>query len=288
MNDRLVETIAVSPLRSLFQARFGSRIDRALVFLSREGDHRMVHPLGPKAAARPPSFAMVHRRAFGRVCWVSLADREAQVEVATRTTGGRRLSTLRRTVTWRASDPVEVARRWLSAEEALRWIARDAEHAYPEPYTQDGQPVSERQVAEIGIAYRLRSFLPEPAEVPSHSPDTPAGWGQEQRDTYRFYQEAFAQGPRSLAALWLLHHPDQARDVLEWSVQHKALLTERAEWESALVGLLQGLGAEHRAFLGVKLAEVLGEFGVAGAGPVLDRIRGEQPPHPPLAPGVAP
>ncbi|UGQ12513.1 hypothetical protein LO772_02535 [Yinghuangia sp. ASG 101] len=81
---------------------------------------------------------------------------------------------------------------------------------------------------------------------------------------------------RDLVAL--LHHPDQAREVLDWTVHNRSLLTRQAEWEHSLVALLRGLDGMDRHLIGVKLAEILGEVGVPHADDVLRTLEREQQP----------
>ncbi|MEU6623663.1 hypothetical protein ABZ926_23230 [Streptomyces litmocidini] len=130
----------------------------------------------------------------------------------------------------------------------------------------------EFQVPEVGVSYRIGRSLPPSVPEPPQAADMPFVWGDERRAAYRFYREAVAQGPYSLAGLWLLHHPDQAREVLDWTVQNRSLLGDQAEWERSLVALLQGLSAEDRGFIGVKLAELLSGMGIPQADETLRRV----------------
>ncbi|MCU7821151.1 hypothetical protein [Kitasatospora sp. DSM 101779] len=206
-----------------------------------------------------------------------MIDYDAAVDVPAGSAHGRALHT-RRKVTWRVSDPVRVAHQGISSQDAISWIAHDIAHTGPESIggDPDSSTAPGRQVVEAGITYRIRPSAPVVTYEAPLAPAAPSGWGQEQREAYCFYREVVGQGPQSLAALWLLHHPDQGREVLEWTVQNRSLLADQAQWESTLVGLLQGLGTEDRAFLGVKMAEILSELGVPQAAQVLDQMRGGQ------------
>ncbi|MEV0598436.1 hypothetical protein AB0I82_03885 [Streptomyces sp. NPDC050315] len=294
MTGVLVEPLTASPMRSLLRHRFSSRVDRALVFLSSEGEDRVVHPRGTSACPyRPPSLTMVRRKAFGQVCWVSLVEHDAAVDAFDRTPDGWLQPSARRTVTWWVSDPVAAARKRLLEQEVPSWIARDLAGRDGASRISGGDPAQaddaaarpgsvrdmECQVPEVGIAYRVHLPAASPLPDSSTRPAVPSDWGDEQRAAYRFYREVVAQGPCSLAALWLLRHPDQAREVLDWTVQNQTLLTDKAEWEHSLVGLLQGLSAADRGFVGIKLAELLSGLGIPHADEVLDRVQGGQSPN---------
>ncbi|MEU3147602.1 MULTISPECIES: hypothetical protein [unclassified Streptomyces] len=300
MTDALVEPLTTSPIRALLGRRFSSRVDRALVFLSPEGEHRVAHPHGEVVCHhRPPSLAMVWRRAFDHVFWVSLLEYDTAVHLPDRTADGRLQPSAGRTAAWRVTDPVAAARNRLRPQDVSSWIAYDlvrhgrlaAGPAHLENSMSGGTVAPDRvwgpehEVLEIGIAYRLRSVIVPPSADSAAAPVTPATWGEEQRSAYRFYREAVGQGPHSLAALWLLRHPDQAPEVLDWTVRNQSLLEDRTSWESSLVALLQGLNGHDRAFIGVKVAEILGDLGVPHASDVLDRVQGAQPPPPPGNPG---
>ncbi|WP_246150820.1 hypothetical protein [Streptomyces qinzhouensis] len=134
-----------------------------------------------------------------------------------------------------------------------------------------GQP---RRIDGAGLTYW---FLDPPAgllPVPADPAELllPPGFGEVHRESYRFYREVVAGGPVGLAALWLLHQPDQAREVLDWTVAHGDLLTERDGWERTLAATLQGLTKEDRGFVGVNLARLLTEVGVPQGDEVLRRI----------------
>ncbi|MFC5953577.1 hypothetical protein ACFP51_03435 [Streptomyces pratens] len=292
MTDALVEPLTTSPMRALLGHRFSSRVDRALVFLSPEGEHRVAHPHGAGACHhRPPGLAMVRRKAFDHVLWVSLLEYDTPVHLPDRTTDGRIQPLASRTAAWRVTDPVAAARNRLRPQDVSSWIAHDLiQHgrlAVNPEYTREPalggtvRPDSvwgpEHEVLEMGIAYRIRSVVVPPAADSSTAPVMPAAWGEEQHSAYRFYREAVAQGPHSLAALWLLRHPNQAPEVLDWTIRNQSLLNDRTSWESSLVALLQGLSDHDRAFIGVKVAEVLGDLGVPHAAEVLDRVQGAQP-----------
>ncbi|MFF5424371.1 MULTISPECIES: hypothetical protein [unclassified Streptomyces] len=268
MSDALASALTSSPLLSLFQVRWGSRVDRALVFLREDGEACLEHPRRGQAPVYPsPRFAAVGRRMFDSAWWVSLVERKAVVHLAA--PGSAHREPDRVMVTWWVCDPVIVARERLSAPDAAAWVAHDISRRGMHPVVNRG----EYGVPEAGISYRIGRSVPPPEPRPSPGADIPPAWGEDRRITYRFYREALAEGPLSLAALWLLHYPEQARDVLDWTMANRGALDQHAEWEHSLVTLLQGLSAEERGFIGVKMAELLSGMGIPHADDALHRVR---------------
>ncbi|MFB7392744.1 hypothetical protein ACFVFF_34270 [Streptomyces sp. NPDC057680] len=211
---------------------------------------------------------MVGRRAFERAYWVSLVEHDAVVDLQENQADTWHGGSTRVSATWWVSDPALVARERLAAGDVQSWITHDAARRS----VRADAVRMEFQVPEVGISYRIGRPLPLSATAPSSAADMPFVWGDEKRAAYRFYREAVAQGPYSLAGLWLLHHPDQARDVLDWTVTNRSLLSDQADWERSLVALLQDLGAEDRSFIGVKLAELLSAMGIPQADETLRRV----------------
>ncbi|GAA3035638.1 hypothetical protein GCM10020000_11390 [Streptomyces olivoverticillatus] len=58
----------------------------------------------------------------------------------------------------------------------------------------------------------------EPSADDSAAP--PQLWSPQRREEYEFYLQAVRTGPEALAALWLLHHPNEVQKVLEWVTDH--------------------------------------------------------------------
>ncbi|PJE96960.1 hypothetical protein CUT44_15540 [Streptomyces carminius] len=281
MTGPLVEPLTSSPLRALLGLRWGSRVDRALVLLARDGTARVEHPQGPEASGHPrPGVGGVLRREYDRIVWVSLTERPGWVNVPVRSEGAGPRPVSRHAVTWRVVDPVRIIRTEILEEEVTERIAQDVARRTtrpagtveaPDPYHQD------HEMEDWGIVYRLRRAVATPPH-PAGPALLPA-WSETDREAYRFYRDAVAEGPRSLTALWLLHHPEQAREVLEWTEDHRDSLTEQKSWEGSLAALLAGLTGEERGFLGVKVAEVLTEMGIPQGREVLARVREIRGPH---------
>lgn len=296
MSRPLFTSFSSSPVRQLLRQRFGSSSDRALVFLSDQEEDRLEPPRGGDIWGYPrPSIGAAFRREFDSIGWVSLAERRTVVEVPRRGPATSMPSRARYEVAWNVSNPVVAARSGLTEDAARRLIDQAIRGSAGLPGASDplrqppilygtaqveppGQP---RNIDGAGLTYW---FLDPPAGLlpaSNHPAELllPPGFGEAHREAYRFYREVVAGGPVGLAALWLLHHPDQAREVLDWTVAHDKLLTERDGWERTLAATLQGLTKEDRGFVGVNLARLLSEVGVPQGDEVLRRMGDAGVPH---------
>lgn len=301
--EPLIEPLANAAYWSLLRHRCGFGADRALVFLTDEGTGRVEPPRGDDGAqgyARP-TLGDVRRGEFAYACSVSLTERTCEVDVAeSGGAHGERPGSLRHPahrmtryqVAWQVDDPVAAARTRLTEAGAAHWIARDIEgHGAvparydllkqpPPPYgTTPIEPYGQQYLIEAaGLSYRFLDALPQdrPAAPPGAglAAALPVAWGDAHREAYGFYREVVAGGPVGLAALWLLHQPEQAREVLDWTVSHRELLTDRDGWERTLAATLQGLTEEERSFVGVGIAQVLRDIGLPQGEEVLHRLRG--------------
>lgn len=289
MSRPLFTSVSSSPVRQLLRQRFGSSSDRALVFLSDQEGDRVEPPRGGDIWGYPrPSIGAAFRREFDSIGWVSLAERRTVVEVPRRGPATSTPSRARYEVAWSVSNPVVAARGGLTEDAARRLIDQailgsaglpGASDPFRQPPTLYGTaqvepPGQPRNIDGAGLTYW---FLDPPSGLlpaSSHPAELllPPGFGEAHREAYRFYREVVAGGPVGLAALWLLHHPDQAREVLDWTVAHGELLTERDGWERTLAATLQGLTKEERGFIGVGLASLLSDVGVPQGDEVLSRI----------------
>ncbi|MFB6520075.1 hypothetical protein [Streptomyces sp. NPDC056401] len=296
MSRPLLTPVRSSPVRQLLRQRFGSSSERALVFLSDQEGDSLEPPRGGDIWGYPrPSIGATFRREFDSIGWVSLAERRTVVEVSRRGPVTSTPSRARYEVAWNVSNPVLAARSGLTEDAARRLIdqairgntglpgASDPLRQPPTLYgtaqvEPPGQPMS---IDGTGLTYW---FLDPPVGLLAASGHPaelllPPGFGEAHREAYRFYREVVAGGPVGLAALWLLHHPDQAREVLDWTVAHDKLLTERDGWERTLAATLQGLTKEDRGFVGVNLARLLSEVGVPQGDEVLRGMGDAGVPH---------
>lgn len=291
MNEPLVEQLTTSPLRCLIALRRQptAHTERALVFLHPDDADRVEYP-DRRASRTHPRPTLIHawQTAIADARWVSLAERQCQVETSGNGRGrdGRVASTPQspQPIAWWVTDPVVVARE-SPAEHEVAWrIAADAaaRGTWPGPTAPRSAPVAAVPpdpyraawaLEHLGIAYRFLPRSPGHASPPGN-PVLPAVWGSEHHEAYRFYRDVVAGGPHGLAALWLLYHPEQAKEVLDWTVAHRNVLDTPESWERSLASVLQDLSGEHRGFIGVKLAEVLSDAGVPHGHETLQRVRG--------------
>ncbi|MFH9109410.1 hypothetical protein ACH4LN_23495 [Streptomyces albus] len=294
----------------LLKLRLGSGAGRVLVLFTEHGSPHVEPTWERETWGYPrPTLARVWKGAFPQAFWVSLAPRTSWVDVSLGH-GVPAAGTLRRyLVDWRVCDPASVVRHQVTEGGAPPLIASHiAAQGGVEPGRQDVpmqpppplgtaplSPYGQEHFLPQGIAYSLR-------EAPSDVPDgdeqgpastLPAAWGEAHREAYRFYRAVIADGPVGLAALWLLHQPDQAREVLEWTVAHRDVLrgadsgadsgvnggagvgadTDEDSWERSLAGLLRDLSEDERGIVGVHAAQVLCDIGVPQGEEVLRRLR---------------
>ncbi|MFJ1748702.1 hypothetical protein ACIOJD_20990 [Streptomyces sp. NPDC088116] len=285
MTGPLITPLNSSPAWELFRLRLASPVDRALVFLAADGADGMVPPRGGDHWGYPrPTTHAVRQGDFFDIVWVSLAERRISVDIPRRPPK----PPARYGVAWRVSNPVVAARNQITEERARQLVrGHISENATlpnaadplrtPPPHfgTAEVQPPGQPQVIDgFGLTYWFldppAAFLPTPGA--GAEPALPSGFGEVHREAYRFYREVVAGGPVGLAALWLLHRPEEAKDVLDWTVTHRNLLSDKENWEHTLAATLQSLTPEDRGFVGVNLARVLSDIGVPQGDEVLRRI----------------
>ncbi|MDI7785086.1 MULTISPECIES: hypothetical protein [Streptomyces] len=287
MTSRLISPLNSSVAWQLFRLQFGAPEGRALVFLAHDGQDAMVPPREGDYWGYPrPTLHEVRGGEFSEVVWVSLEDRQISVDIPRRPPK----PPVRYRVVWKISNPVVAAREQLTEERARQLVvghinenatlpgAADPLRTPPPHFaTAQVEPPGHTQVINgSGLTYW---FLDPPAALLPASgadagPTLPTGFGEAHREAYRFYREVVAGGPVGLAALWLLLQPEQAREVLDWTVAHHDLLSEQESWEHTLATTLRSLTPEDRGFVGVSLARVLSDVGVLQGDEVLARING--------------
>ncbi|MFE7544632.1 hypothetical protein [Streptomyces platensis] len=285
MTDPLIVPLASSPTWQLFRLRFGAPENRALVFIADGGADGMVPPRSGDFWGYPrPTARAVREGEFVDIVWVSLAERRMSVDIPRRPPK----PPARYGVAWKVTNPVLAARNQITEERARQLVVHHiGEHATlpgtpdplrkPPPHSGTAEvepPGRPRPIDGSGLTYWFldppAALLPTPGS--GAEPILPPGFGEAHREAYRFYREVVAGGPVGLAALWLLHQPEQAREVLDWTVTHRELLSDRDGWERTLAATLQSLTPEDRGFVGVNLARVLSDVGVPQGDEVLRRI----------------
>lgn len=285
MTSPLISPLKSSPAWQLLRLRFGAPENQALVFLADDGADGMVPPRGGDYWGYPrPTVREVRQEDFFDIVWVSLVERRISVDIPRRPPK----PPARYGVAWRVSNPVVAARNRITEERARHLIVGHiSENATlpgaadplrkPPPHfgTTEVEPPGQPRVLDgFGLTYWFldppAALLPAPGT--GTEPALPSGFGDAHREAYRFYREVVAGGPVGLAALWLLHQPEQAKDVLDWTVAHRNLLTEKNSWEHTLAATLQSLTPEDRGFVGVNLARVLSDIGIPQGDEILHRI----------------
>ncbi|MFD3486095.1 hypothetical protein [Streptomyces sp. NPDC058665] len=286
MTGPLVTPLKSSPAWQLLRLRFSAPPEnRALVFLADDGADGVVPPRDGDYWGYPrPTVRTVRQRDFFDIVWVSLAERRISVDIPRRAPK----PPARYGVAWRISNPVVAARNRITEERAREWVAAhisrnatlpgDADPLRrPPPHlgtTEVEPPGRPRVIDGVGVTYWFldppAALLPTPGT--GTEPALPPGFGEAHREAYRFYREVIAGGPVGLAALWLLTQPEQAKDVLEWTVTHRDLLSDKGSWEHTLAATLQSLTPEDRGFVGVNLARVLSDIGVPQGDEILHRL----------------
>ncbi|WP_202541956.1 hypothetical protein [Streptomyces sp. SID2563] len=291
MTGRLITPLDSSPAWQLIRHRLGASDDRALVFLSDDGEDGMVPPRSGDYWGYPrPTVRSVRQGDFYEIAWVSLTEQRMSVDIPRRSPK----PPARYGVAWRISNPVLAARNRLTKEHARQLVADHISASAtlpgapdplrkPPPHlgtTEVVPPDQARVIDDWGLTYWLldppAALRPTPGG--DGDPLLPAGFGEAHREAYRFYREVVAGGPVGLAALWLLHQPEQAREVLDWTVNHRSLLSDPNSWEHTLATTLRALTPEDRGFVGVNLARVLSDVGVPQGDEVLRRISDPQGP----------
>lgn len=288
----LVAPLYSSPLWQLLRFRLGLGFpeERALVFLAADGfDRTLMHRNTDYWSHPRPTARALRQGEFPHVVWVSLVERRLPVDVLRRPPQ----APAQHEVVWKVSDPVAAARAGLTEERAEQLVREHIDGQASAPGTADPLRKPPRHLATAAVAPPGQPLAIEgwgltywflgppagllPAGGGEGPPVLPVGFGEAHREAYRFYREVVSNGPVGLAALWLLHRPEEARDVLDWTVAHRDLLSDPQSWERSLAATLRSLTPEDRGFVGANVARVLSDVGVPEADEVLHRINGTGP-----------
>ncbi|EMF02506.1 hypothetical protein J7W19_28845 [Streptomyces mobaraensis NBRC 13819 = DSM 40847] len=114
------------------------------------------------------------------------------------------------------------------------------------------QPVDATGLACCLAAAQPAAEPPRPADKGA----PPLLWSPQRREEYEFYLQAVRTGPDALAALWLLHRPEEVRQVLEWVTAHPPSGDRpAADGRDVTLALLDGLSPEEREQLAKAVTE---------------------------------
>ncbi|MGW3679386.1 hypothetical protein [Streptomyces prasinus] len=266
---------AHAPWREILRQRWSGRRDRALVLVSADGAHHVLGPGGHPAAtaggAPPPSLFGRYDSAFH----VDLAERPAALPVTLVTPHGPEPVDV--CLLWWAHDAAHVVRTrttdgWDAVSRDLGRRLRQLEEACGAEGHEFGAAAMTRYLAEpyalgeAGLSYRVTDVRARVAEGGlrlgrADATDAPFAWTPERREEYQFCLQAVRNGPVSLAALWLLRHPDQVSQVLDWSVRNQSLVRQETTWQDEMAGLLGKLSEEERRELSELLRDRLHALG---------------------------
>ena len=119
---------------------------------------------------------------------------------------------------------------------------------------------------EAGLTYRVTDVQARETEGElrlgrASTTEAPFAWTADRREEYEFCLQSVRNGPVSLAALWLLRHPDQVSQVLDWSVHNQSLIRQETTWQDEVAGLLGKLSEEERRELSELLRDRLHALG---------------------------
>lgn len=265
--ERLYFRTTRPPWREILSHRWSAAKDESLVlkdaagnyfFLGRRGDPDDTDayvPMPDEAAA--PGLRGIYTDAF-RV--------DTSEHVDTRAVG---LPTVYGTesvdlwVSWWVHDPVRVVRtRTLHGWHVVRTHLTSALHHLGEAQAVAGSGLGAPEITQhlgmpqrleaTGLSYRvfdvrLRETGEELLLGHEEGDGVRYSWTTSRRGEYEFCLQALRAGPVSLAALWLLRHPDQVSQVLDWAVDHQDLLSPpRTDWQEELAVLLGTLTEQER------------------------------------------
>ncbi|MEU1946966.1 hypothetical protein ACFW95_28540 [Streptomyces sp. NPDC059474] len=282
-----------APWREILRQRLSGRRDRALVLRDREGAHHVLgtrHPRGTEPAMAAdramPSLRLLggYEEAFR----VRLGEQPETRSVALPTVYGTESVDLR--VLWWVHDPAQVVRsRTTYGWDVVRKNLDQCLHQLEEAQTTGGRSfgapemmhhlASPQRLESAGLTYRVTDVQARDAdgELRLGQPgDTslPYSWTAHRREEYDFCIQALRTGPVSLAALWLVRHPDQVSQVLDWSVRNPGLVREETDWQEEMAGLLGKLTQQEQQELSELLRDRLVSLGRRVPGPRKARANG--------------
>ncbi|NJP66572.1 hypothetical protein [Streptomyces spiramenti] len=269
---QLYSIAARAPWRERLAQRWSGRRDRALVLRDRDGEYHLAGRRNRVLSATtklsmdlgiadddheqsPPG-----RRRYDSAFHVRLDERTGSVPISLPGPYEREPHDVH--VRWWVHDPVEVLRARTS--EGWPLVRRDVSRLVSQIFERH------RSVGRRVTPAEMLAELAEPRHLPgtgllhhavdvrerdeerevrlgaADDPGPPESWADIDKEAYAFCVRAVQDGPVSLAALWLVRHPDQVSDVLNWSVGHADLLRGETTWQDEMAGLLGTLSIEER------------------------------------------
>ncbi|MFI1800197.1 hypothetical protein ACH427_22995 [Streptomyces sp. NPDC020379] len=281
LDERLFVRATRAPWREILSHRWSATRERALVLKDTEGRYFVLGrrgdqgepgadvPISDEAGA--PGLRGTYVDAFH----VDLTERMGTQAVALPTVYGAESVDL--WVSWWVHDPVRVVRsRIVYGWEAVRTHLTRALRHLVEAQAVAGsglgapevmQHLGTRQgLAEAGLSYqvfdvRLRETGEELHLGQAEGDAVRYSWTANRRGEYEFCLQALHNGPVSLAALWLLRHPDQVSQVLDWAVGHQSLLAPGADWQEEMASLLGTLTEQERKEISELLRDRIASLG---------------------------
>ncbi|MGW5939328.1 hypothetical protein ACWIG3_03505 [Streptomyces celluloflavus] len=281
-----------APWREILRQRWSGRRDRALVLRGRDGRHHVLWPRRRHSVeqasfsagygdddqvtvVRETATALRLRGDHECAFHVPLAEHQATRAVRLPDEYGPEPVNVR--VLWWVHDPAQVVRTqtgygWDAVRKDLDRRLRELEHAYASAQ----QPLRAADVAqqlalpqelpECGLTYRVTDVRARDADgelllVPSAGGGFPDVWNANRREEYDFCLQAVRSGPASLAALWLMLHPNQVPDVLTWVAGNQSLVREEPNWQGEMAGLLGKLTEQEQLELSKILRDRLVSLG---------------------------
>lgn len=286
MNDEPIESLYVRtgrpPWREILSHRWSAPRDWSLVLRDAAGDYFVRGRRGDPddTGTYPPLLDEADVAGVGGT-YTDVYRVDMTEHVDTRAVG---LPTVYGTesvdlwVAWWVYDPVRVVRTqtvhgWHVIRTHLTATLRNLAEAQvmagnglgaPEIMQYLGTP---QRVEEAGLSYRVFDVrLRETGEELRLGQDDSRGvrysWTPSRGGEYDFCLQALHAGPVSLAALWLLRHPDQVRQVLDWAVAHQDLLSPpRTDWQEELATLLGTLTEQERKEISYLLRDRIAVLG---------------------------
>lgn len=282
VTDRLYFRTARTPWREILSHRWSAARDWALVLRDEAGDYFLLGRRGDPdgTGAYPPVADEVAAPGLSG-SYTDVFQVDTTEHVDTRAVG---LPTVYGTesvdlwVSWWVHDPVRVVRtQTMHGWHAVRTHLTNALHHMAEAQEMAGSGLGAPEImqyfglpqrlGETGLSYRVFDVrLRETGEEMLLGREEGEGvrysWTASRRGEYEFCLQALHAGPVSLAALWLLRHPDQVRQVLDWAVDHQELLSPpRTDWQEELAVLLGTLTDQERKEISYLLRDRISALG---------------------------